>query len=417
MKGFKKISFFCKFIWGFVFFSFLLLTVPSVDAMDIYGNFSSNFSYFDYNKDSLLPDSGENLSNFIGGNLYFQSRDRDLLQYYLDLSFEGSYSGDKDPSTSQDIVAPVDLGVNQLYVMVPFSNRSFAYMGKKVKEFGVSKYFNISNQISPKFMTGFDFSRNAPGLIEWHRIHSFDFTYGLMVNFQDAKKWKETQLSAFFDSRRQNLNVEGYLYSEPDQDDYAFALNSIYQWDDCQFYLESIFKGKAEQWVLDDDVSASLRRRDLEDYLNLVFGTLVSFDDIEVSLEYLYRQEGFDRKEQKEFINYMKNLSLDECEKIIAEYYSANALLKNYLGLNFSLNPFWVDDLSFGLSTLISFQPESDQFEDYASYRVNTNLGYSLTQNLGIEFDYNYLSGGDLGEYSRLKSHSNALTLSLDYAF
>lgn len=384
--------------------------------MDIHGNFSSSFSYFASNKDSLLADGEANLSAFLGGNLYFQNRDRDLLQYYLDLSFEGSYSGSKNPLTSRIALAPVDLGVNQLYVMVPFSHRSFVYLGKKLKEFGVSNFFNISNQISPKYLTDYDFSRKAPGLIEWHRIHSFNFTYGLMLNFQDARRWDETQLTAFFDSRWQDLSVEGYLYYEPDQD-YAFALNSIYQWGDYQFYVESMIKGEAEQWILSDDVSAPLKRRDLEDYLNLVLGTSVSFDDFEVSIEYLYRHEGLDKKEQEEFINYLGSLPLDVRSEKVSDYYSANALLKNYLGFSFSMSSFLVNDLSFDLSTLISFQPEIDRFEDFASYRINTILGYPLTQNLGINLGYRYQGGGELGEYSRLQSHSNVCTFSLAYAF
>ncbi len=417
MKGSKIYSFFSKFISGLIFFIFLFTVGPSVDAMDIHGGFSSSFSYFVLNNDSLLADNQANLSTFIGGNLYFQSRDRDLIQYYLDLSFEGSYAGSKNPSTSRIKLAPVDLGVNQLYVMVPFSHRSFVYLGKKLKEFGVANFFNISNQISPKYMTDYDFSRKAPGLIEWHRIHSFNFTYGLMLNFQDARRWDETQLTTFFDSRWQDLSVEGYLYYQPDQKDHALALNSIYQWGDYQFYIESILKGKAEQWILSDDLSASLKRRALEDYLNLVLGTSVSFDDFEVSLEYLYRHEGLDQQEQEEFINYLGSVPLDVRMGTIGDYYSANALLQNYLAFSFSMSPFLVNDLSFDLSTLLSFQPEIDRFEDYASYRITTKLGYALTQNLGINLGYRYQGGGEWGEYSRLQSQRSLYSFSIAYAF
>lgn len=375
------------------------------EGLDIYGNFTTVFSY-DKNPNALMTNPN---FTFLGGNLYMQKKDENQFQYLLDLKFNGSLVN------SEAETAPVDLTVNQLYILVPFSDKTFLYCGKKMKEIGVSNFFNVSNLISPKFLVNNSFTRNGVGLVELDRIESDAFSYGFIANFQNAKNWEEVQGVAFTDVRWGNFYLEDYLYLQQSTG-CSLGLDATYQMGKYQLYMESVLKGKAQQQVVSGNTGTPGIDFTTREGLNspaVVLGGSITVDNFVAALEYLYNQNGYDATEQANFIDYFRNYPLVASD--IRKYYSRCAFTQNYLGLKLSWANFMEKQMTLGLATLVSLQPGS-RFQENTSYEVSTNLEYIFNQNLDLNFYLTYRNGGDKGEFNRFYSDLG-LTLVMNYSF
>jgi hypothetical protein len=143
--------------------------------------------------------------------------------------------------------SPIDV-----YLFIKSKNQLIIY--KKYKEIGVSNCFNISNRISPKFYnySSYSYSENVSGIIELDILKSGSFSYGFIMSFADARNWGELQATAFINYGIGDFNIEEYFYTEKFHN-YFLGSNLTYQLGKYQFYIESIFKGKAEQKVISAD--------------------------------------------------------------------------------------------------------------------------------------------------------------------
>lgn len=390
-----------------ILFTGLYSSSVLAEGFDIYGNFTTVFSYDKLNPDSLV--AVPNLGTFLGGNLYFQKKDENQFQYLLDLKFNGSLVN------SQAESAPVNFMVNQLYILVPFSDKTFLYCGKKMKEVGVSNFFNVSNLISPKFLANYSFVRNGVGLVELDRIQSDAFSYGFIANFQNAASWEEVQGVAFTDIRFGNFYLENYLYLQKGTG-YSLGLDLTYQVGKYQLYMESLLKGRAQQRIVsgssgnpDDDFII----REGQNAPAVVLGGSITVDNFMAALEYLYNQNGYNAAEQADFIDYFRNYPSVTSQ--IYNYYSRCAFTQNYLGLKLSWANFMEKEITLGLTTLVSLQP-GISFQEGTSYEVSTNLEYAFNQNLGFMFYLTYRNGGNNGEFNRLYSDLG-LSLLMNYSF
>jgi hypothetical protein len=306
----------------------------------------------------------------------------------------------------EPLIAPVSLSVNQCFLQVPFSGRSFLYGGKKMKETGVSQFFNISNRISPKFLSGFNYERNAPGFIEANFIYSDQLTQGLLLYFREAKNWDQISAAVYTEYNFGNFYVDGYLYYEELEKPFV-GVNLSYQQGFYQFYLESIWKDCSKQVIVVGDTVA---RRDQKGTLSFVGGVSFVKDKWSLVLEYLHRQEGCNSEEQRDFIDYFCRQ-----EQGGEVPYSCYALLRNYLAVSctYSIHP----ELKLGLSTILSFQPVGSNFKEYAAYEFSSNLRYMLNQNCWVTFYGQYLTGGEYGEFNNLSPIRQTIGLALSYMF
>jgi hypothetical protein len=389
-----------------ILFTGLYSSSVLAEGLDIYGNFTAVFSYDKLNPDSLV--AKPNLGTFLGGNLYLQKKDENQFQYLLDLKFNGSLVD------SQAETAPVAMTVNQLYILVPFSDKTFLYCGKKMKEIGVSNFFNVSNLISPKFLVNNSFTRNGVGLVELDRIQSDGFSYGFITDFQNAANWEEIQGVAFTDIRWGNFYLEDYLYLQKSTG-CSLGLDATYQMGKYQLYMESLLKGKAQQRVVSGssgDPASDFTIREWQNTPAIVLGGSITVDNFVAALEYLYNQNGYNAKEQADFIDYFRNYP---SAPQIGNYYSRCAFTQNYLGLKLNWANFMEKEMTLGLVTLVSLQPGSS-FQEGTSYEVSTNLEYTFNQNLDFNFYLTYRNGGDKGEFNRLYTDLN-LTLLMNYSF
>ena len=383
-------------------------------GMDIFGDFHTNLVYRRENKDFLLgPASGGDLGAYLRGNLYFSLMDRDLYHFMLDLQLEGTLT-DRMMPDSTTLIAPVSLSVNQLFLQVPLSPYSFVYCGKRNKETGVSRFFHVSNRISPKFLSGFDYERNAPGFLEGSFIRSDTLANGFILYFRGAENWDQISMAAYTDLNYGNFTADGYLYYE-ELKNLFFGGNLSYQWGVYQFYLESIWKGQAEQAVVVGNTgnpSDDFLVRDQNNSLSTVFGVALARDRWSLALEYLYRQEGYDREEQRNFVNYFERYRPKELT-----YYSRYALLRHYLAASWSRSSFFHPDLTLEFSGIVSFQPVREDFSKYAAYELSGNIRYMVSQNCALTLYGRYIIGGEYGEFNNFSPEQFSLALVLSYLF
>ena len=388
-------------------FAAIFLSAQPAAGMDIYGDFFTSLNYGGENKGYLGPSPAGNLGTYLGGNLYFSHMDRQFYQYVLDLRLEGSLAD------AGEQIAPVNLRINQLFLQAPLSSYSFLYCGKKIKETGVSRFFNISNRISPKFLAGFDYQRNAPGFVEVNFIRSHQLANGFILYFRGAKDWDKVSAAAYTDFSQGNFNADGYFYYEELEDPFI-GVNLSYQRGVCQFYLESIWKNRAEQFVPVGDTgnpAVDFVVRDRNSLFAVVLGASLTKDDWNFSLEYLHRQEGYDRREQKDFIDYLKAYGPE------GVCYTRCALLQNYLAVSWSRGSFLHPDLTVGLSGIFSFQPVREEFSQYVSWELSGSVRYMLAQNCGITLHGRYTGGGEYGEFNNLSPEQYSVALVLSYQF
>ena len=375
------------------------------EGMDVYGTFTTDGAYSKLNPYSLTANAAD-LNTYLGGDLYFQKKDENQIQYLMDLRLDGSLV-DSQPFT---------LTVNQLYVMVPFSDQTFLYCGKKIKEIGVSNFFNVSNLLSPKYLFNNSYTRDGTGLLELDRIQSDVFSYGLITNFQNAANWDQVQGVVFTDARFGNFYLEDYLYLQESAGS-SLGLDATYQMGKYQLYLESILKSWASRQVVlgnsgvpVDDFSV----QELQNCPAVVLGGSITVDNFMAALEYFYNGNGYDASEQAAFMDYFKQFPNQAAN--INNYYNRCTFTQNYLGLTLSQANFLNKKvLTFNLSTLVSFQPGGDYQAD-TSYEVTTNLDYTFKQNLDFNFYLTYRNGGNYGEFNRLYSDL-VLSLLINYNF
>lgn len=385
------------------------------ENIEISGKVASSVSYNNLYYDSLLADpiNHSNLLTSLTGDLYFQYINEDQFQYFLDLKFDGSLVN------TQTSIAPVNLLVNQLYIIIPFSDNVFLSVGKKYKEIGVSSSFNISNRISPKFYnySSYSYSENVPGIIEVDILKSSAFSYGFIMNFKNAQNWDDIQASVFTNYNSGNFNIEEYLYFEKFQD-YFIGSNLTYQLGKYQLYTESIVKGRAEQKVITQDTgnpTNDFQVQNLRNSIGIVFGGSISINNTIASLEYMYNGEGYDGIEQAVFINYFQKYPALLSQ--INSFYSRCAFAKNYLAFNISTADFFHQDLTLKISTIASFPPGTDNFGDYASYELIGGLEYSFKQNVVLKSYLSYRTGGAKSEFQNFYPNNLGCFLSINYTF
>lgn len=382
----------------------------SAASTDIYGDLSTYYDYNRQNDNSLATPYGYNDLNSVG-DLYLHTITSDQVQFFLDLKLTGCYID------SPFIQAPMDLTVNQLYLMTPvYQDKAFLYWGEKYKEIGVSYFFNISNRISPKYLNGFNYTWNPVYLTELDVLSSDTLSYGYIRSFEGPNNLSDVLNTEFVDTRLGNLNLEGYLYE--DSANQCLGLDATYQINKYQLYLESIVKQKAEQKIITGntgDPAVDFQPRDLNGALDFVVGYSVSNGNFSAAVEYMYRNEGYDAGEQDAFIDYLKDhpaaaALMDESD------FSSDAFSKNYLGINISQAAFLVNDLSLNLAMVVSGQTDVAAYWKYMGYKMVCSLAYSLTQNLKLTINQACFFGGESSEY-RLEPDNYICSFEMDYSF
>lgn len=390
----------------FLLFTAVFPLTTTGAGIDIYGELGIILAYMD-KADSFTPEPGEvsNLGTNLQGNLYFSSIDKDLFHYLLALDLEGSLTGP----------AKVSVGVDQFYIQMPLSQRSFLYGGKKRKEKGISHFFNVANRISPQYLSDYEYERSAPGFIEAAFIHSHVLSHSYMLYFQDANRWEEVSAAAFVDLCLRRLTLDGFFYLEKLSDPMAgFSLS--YQKGVFQYYMEALWKREAEQMIIAENSPAGpgeLALRDQKNPVSAIFGIKTIRDDWSFVLEFLHRQEGCNYEEQKTFIEYIKNSG----QTGSSNNHLPHNLLRNYLGVSFSMNSIKDSRLSAESVAIFSFQPDVTRFRDYASWQVLTQIGYEITQNSVLSFHIQTIEGGKYGEFNNLIPQKKSYALMLKHYF
>ncbi len=383
-----------------------ILPTKAMATVEIYGDYSVSLNLDQENKEYIGNPPEGDLGAYLGGNLYLSVVNEENYQYLLDLEIIGSM----DEIHGEP---PLGISVNQLFLQIPLANYNYLYCGRKIKEIGVSKFFNLSNRISPRYLTGYKYERNVtPGFLELNSIVTPNRAHGFIVYFRETKNWDELNLATYIDYHQGNFSGDGYFYFEKLNDPYL-GLNLSYQWGFYQFYLESIWKGKTEKTLLageTGDLSNDFLTVERKNMLSMVAGVSISHDDWDFVLEYLRWQEGYNEAEQRQFIDYIKAYKTDV-------YYKPYAFSKNYLAISWSLDPFFHPDLSFEFTGVTSFQSLSKRLSSFTSWEFSTNLRYMLSQNLGITFYLQCLTGGKYGEFNNLTATGPSLALVLTHLF
>jgi hypothetical protein len=382
----------------------LNLGMVRADGLDIYGNSTTLVSYSQLNPAPLIPTT--DWYTYLEGDIFFQKKDENQFQYLMDLKFNG------DRVNSQTETA---LTVNQLYMLVPFSDKTYLYFGKKTKEIGVCNFFNVCNLISPKYLVNYSYTRDGVDLIELDQIHSDQFSYGLILDSQNIMDGDEVQGVVFTDARFGNFNLEDYLYFQKSIEG-SLGLAATYQLGKYQFYTESIWKSKATHRVITGNSGTHAQdftANKVQNTFAVVLGGSITINNFMAALEYLYNRNGYNAGEQEAFIDYFDKFPSAASQ--IKNDYNEGAFNQNYLGFKLNQKAFLISELTFGVSDLVSLQP-GNHLQDDSSSEISTNLDYTLNQNLDFIFYLTYRHGGNTGEFNRLDSNRE-LAFVINYCF
>lgn len=365
--------------------------------LDIYGNLGFTYSTNFY-KDP--PEVIPGLGTWAGGDLFIRgSDDQSLLQFLLDLKYDSNILL-KDTTLS-------GVYANQYYVIVPVTESSFLYGGKKYKNIGVAKFFRISNR--------YGYPAN---LLEYDILSSDSFNYGFVLNTLNAANWTQVQTSAFADYNVQNFNMQGYYYQEGGQRN-AVAVNLTYQLGSIQMYGEAIHLSKSDQMIIGEsdqnDLSKDLVCKDLKDTTKLTAGLMMNLKNYSVTLEYCRNNQGLDQKEQDDLINYLGDTTnaVDANELFQNFHYSYS---RSYLAFQFSLPKLFSNDYSFNTS-IVASMPEGGGSPKYLGYETTLNFSYNAIQNLTLNLGATYRSGGDKGEFLILNKEKLVYQFGIQYSF
>lgn len=382
----------------FLFILFLVFLDIGSNAIEIYGDIYSGITYSECNGEYLFSHSvkNESIYSYIGGNFYIHHYDSNFNQFYMDIEFKNNINNITFTSDEKD-TEDLDLSLRQCYIVIPRSLRSIFYVGKKNKNLGVANYFSSSEN---------------PAIFEWNYIHSPAVHYGLVVDLSQSEELGQIHYVPYVDFQHNRLNLKGFVSIRESRIN-SGGFNWTYQLDKYQFYGEGLIKKKTGNNVSEPD-NIFLKQNE-EQYYDIVLGCQYIDDNFSVILEYLYHNNGFNEFEQEGFFNRIQNTDIKQPDRL-KKYYQLFSFTKNYFGIALSYSPSSLSDLSMGISTIFSLQPERD-FSKYMSYQLSPYLQYAINQNLNLKCSYSYINGGELGEFNKLSEWQRRINLSLNYSF
>lgn len=391
------------------FFIFLTVIVPSATTVaetNIYGETGVALGYMsNSNLITVETEKETNLTADLWGTLYFSAMDHHLNHCLLALNLEGNLAASLAEEDD-----PVSIGVDQFYLQIPLFQDAFLYCGKKQKEKGISRFFNVSNRISPKYLVNYEVTRTAPGLVELDFIHSPALSHSYILYFPETNRWEETNIAAFMDFSGQRWTADVFCYLEKLSAPLAgFSLS--YQHKAWQYYVETIWKRKADQYILRQNGVEELGLRKMDDPLAAVFGLKLTQENWCFTMEFLHRREGYNSEEQRTFIDYIKTDAGREVGFVNHD------LLRNYLGISFSIDSILDSRFSAETKAICSFQPDTFCFHQYVSWQMLTQITYEITQNSLLSFFIEHAAGGKYGEFNNVYPFGQLFALIVQYYF
>lgn len=405
-----------KGLWMAKIISSLLLTIAFLGVIhstafamnfETYGNLY--FEVADRNENENFkttnPTLASDLWTYTTGDLFLRgSEDNSLLQFLLDYKFEGSLNDNFNS------YAHTPAGyLNQYYVVVPLSDKTFLYCGQKYKHIGVAKLFSISNR--------YERAGYPTKLVEVDILNSDSFDYGFIANFKGASQWSQVQWSGFADYTHQNFNMQTYGFIEGTRG-YSLVADLAYQAGKIQFYGEALWMSQADQRVANlnpsDPGGDSLDYRDRNSATKMLAGIMMNQNNYTITLEYMRNNEAYNPQERDDFIDYLSRHP--GLHQYYTDYFSYN-WARNYVGLSLYLPKLLGNDEWSLTSSFIASAPDGGNHSEYISYQAYLNASYNILQNLTANFAITHRFGGDKGEYLNLYEDTTRYQMSLFFSF
>jgi len=369
-----------------IFYSIILMILGSrAFSMDytIDYDIRSYFSYNYENKDYILYDEDNewnDYASFLTASISFSGGGFGLSRFGIGLVLNTSFNTDNTESGS-----PVSF--NQLYFRIPINTFLFLTVGKIKQEFGEAVFTNFSNRLSPKYFIRNNVTRTAPGLVMLDWIAADFLSLGVFSWFPDIKKWKDTDIGMDASLNLDIFSVSFHGFLEKLKYPYL-GIDSSLTFDYFKIYVESIIKGKSDQYYFSKDETTGYIAEQTKDkiFYNIAGGIAVSVNIFNFGIEYWYRSEGVTDNNDSAFKDAVKenpaNLS----------YYSPDNYGKYYIGLLFNCSKVFIDNLSFSIKTSYSFlEKTGGSMSSYFDYIFNDNAAF--------EIKLIYLYGDKLSEY------------------
>lgn len=350
--------------------------------VEVKGSVGYDFLFLEENS-STLYESGDKWNDFVSnvnGDAFITYYTQDLFSITCDIEGAGTLKAVEGEGDTK--IAPLELNISQLYINFMAGDFIF-YLGKKKKKVGGNGWFNPSNRISPKYSNLGKSDNSSLGMVEAQWLTTKILQLGCVSYFNSSNNWKDISVAPYFFLTLWPVTIESYGYYENLERFYlGYNLDTYIK--GIHLYIEGILKERADQ----PDLKG---KRDY--WTNSILGGLsYGFGSNSISLEYLFREEGWSSRDREYFP--------------VDNSYTGN-YSKNYLSLGLSRENLIHEDISGRVSIINSLPDSIEGFKEYYSCKLSSSISYSFKDLLFTGYFEKVLGGGE-SEYINLH-HSDYL--------
>jgi len=371
--------------------SFLILTLATRAQNKMDFSFFSTIGYIDKNNDFLLKSDSNWNNRFsnIGGELTFRGGEFGQTQYEMSLRYVTSSS---NPNAAK-------FTLRQLYTQIPLTDYLFFTIGKREMEFGVAEFQNSSNKLSPKErLLGHieRLERQAPVLFQLDWITSSNISLGAFSWSNASEKWEDSNIGMQVEFQFDNFYNGLYFYYE-NMKFWSIGINISQQLYRFRIYGEGILKEKNEQFY-----AQLLNFTNKGKQFSFTSGLVYEWNYFSTRIEHIHRTEGFTGNEKMK----IKELVINTGD---LGGYNKSYFGKNYLGLSIGTSRFFISNLNFNITNLLSI--------DDLGGEVGLNISFIHKESVIFGGSLVYYYGKEESEYRLYLSNKFQTVISISTSF
>ncbi len=360
-------------------------------------DFFSNLGFTSRNTEFIRNDTSKwnDFASSLGCQMSVLGGSFGETQYEMSLRYLTDYSR---PNTTR-------LTMRQLYAQTPLSDFFFLTAGKRENEFGLARYHNFSNRLSPKERLVGEIGlqdRQAPAIGQLDWIVSPHLSVGAFFWATDAKRWKETHLGCQAETEFDNYYLGLFGYYEK-LETWSVGFNASRQLDVFRIYSEGIVKQNNPQYFAG---ALDLKNRDRQQ-VAVSMGVRFEKGFYSIGAEGAYRTEGYSFSQQRRIA------AILIANPAAFQYYNKDYFGKHYIGINASTARLFIPNVGLSAGCLISAGSRRKQ----TGYEMTIGLGYLHKESVSIGLNAAVYAGGKESEYRMFLPYRYRIFSYLSYSY
>lgn len=389
----------------------VVVMLPRLVAQDFYGDLAWSLGWRSANGDFIPPSPAGDLSGYLSADLYAEFRRDDEYSFLTAVRMEGPMGSGLD-AYGASAASPLAFSVTQCYLVLPLDPWRLL-VGKRYREIGWTRLFNVANLVTPRAFAAYDFRKDPPAQVElglalgpaWLSASTW---------FTDAVDWEDVAWLVSGQVVSGPVAAEGGLYGRASGDWHAYASGSA-NLGTVSLYAETILDAEAVQERIVSATTDSVVYAAAPDgpAFAAVVGLALDLAGHEFRVEYLHRSQGYSDGEAAVFLDAARTVTNATELAALLSRYGRFAFRKDYAGVAYAWREFLHRDLALGFEAAASLPDLWSGNAAWAgsSLLATITLDWQLNQAFALSLKGGWMLGDDRGEFPAFTAERALATL------